>query len=372
VSMARETLLACDGLRKRYGGVTAVDGVSAGVAPGEFVSFVGPSGCGKTTLLRLLGGFIRPDAGRVVLDGVDITTEPPNRRATAMVFQSYALFPHLSVADNVGYALKIRGRPRAEIARRVEELLALVRLEGLGARRPDQLSGGQQQRVALARALSLRPKVLLLDEPLSNLDANLRVLMRSELKRLQRDLALTVVYVTHDQEEAMSISDRIAVMRAGRLEQVGAPADLYERPATEFVAAFVGPVDFLDGELAPGANPGEATVRTAVGTLAVRATPAGLGPGAAVRLVLRPEAVRLAPPEEAGRSGAVAGTVEQAVYTGALVRYAVDVGGLRLAANLHDPRHGHRYREGDRVTLVLPPDVHILPAPGAAATEPPP
>ena len=216
-------VLRVEGLTKCYGSIVAVDGVSAEIGEGELVSFVGPSGCGKTTLLRMIGGFIRADAGRVVLDGHDVTDEPPNRRSTAMVFQSYALFPHLSVADNVGYALRVHRRARPEIGGRVEELLRLVQLEGLGARRPDQLSGGQQQRVALARALSVGPRVLLLDEPLSNLDANLRVLMREEITRLQKDLRLTVVYVTHDREEAMSISDRIAVVRAGRIEQMAHP-----------------------------------------------------------------------------------------------------------------------------------------------------
>jgi ABC-type Fe3+/spermidine/putrescine transport system ATPase subunit len=355
-------LLSFDGLTRRYGAVLAVDAVSAAIEPGELVSFVGPSGCGKTTLLRLLGGFLRPDAGRVVLDGEDVTGEPPNRRATAMVFQSYALFPHLSVADNLGYALRIRGRPRAEIARRVDELLALVRLDGLGGRRPDQLSGGQQQRVALARALSLRPKVLLLDEPLSNLDANLRVLMRAELKRLQRELRLTVVYVTHDQEEAMAISDRLAVMHAGRIEQLGAPAEVYEQPATEFVAAFVGVVNFLAGEVTARTPDGGATVRTAVGTLAVRGLAAGFPPGAAVRLMVRPEAVRLLPPGDAGRPNTVPGKVEDATYAGALVRYGIVAGGVRLVASVHDPRRARVYREGDPVALELPADVHVLPA----------
>jgi ABC-type Fe3+/spermidine/putrescine transport system ATPase subunit len=358
--MPADPLLAFEGLTKRYGAVTAVADVAAAIGQGELVSFVGPSGCGKTTLLRLLGGFVRPDAGRIRLGGRDVTAEPPNRRATALVFQSYALFPHMSVGDNVGYALRIRGRPRAEIARRVEELLALVRLEGLGGRRPDELSGGQQQRVALARALSLQPEVLLLDEPLSNLDAGLRVLMRAEIKRLQRELALTVAYVTHDQEEAMAISDRIAVMEAGRIRQVGTPDEIYERPATEFVAAFVGVVNFLDGEVA--AVDGEAaTVRTALGPLAVREVPPGLRPGARVRLVLRPESIRLGAQEAAGPN-TVLGKVESAMYTGALVRYGVDVGGVRLVASLYDPRHAPRYREGDRVALLLPPDVHLLPA----------
>jgi putative spermidine/putrescine transport system ATP-binding protein len=353
-------VLCLEGLAKRYGAVLAVDRVDAEIREGELVAFLGPSGCGKTTLLRMIGGFAQPDAGRVVLEGRDVTREPPNRRATAMVFQSYALFPHLSVADNVGYALRVRRRPRTEVGARVEELLRLVRLEGLGSRRPDELSGGQQQRVALARALSVRPRVLLLDEPLSNLDANLRVLMREEIKRLQRELQLTVVYVTHDQEEAMSISDRIAVMCAGRLEQVGAAAEVYERPATEFVARFVGAANFLEGDAAT-AGPGGVRVRTGLGVLAVREAPADLAAGTRVRLLVRPEAVRLASPEASGEGEGLPGKITGVAYTGAVVRYTVDVGGTRLAVDVHDPHHARRYAEGDRVAVRLPEDAHMLP-----------
>jgi ABC-type Fe3+/spermidine/putrescine transport system ATPase subunit len=353
------TVLGLDGLTKRYGAVAAVDGVSVEIHEGELVSFVGPSGCGKTTLLRMAGGFVRPDAGRVLLDGADVTGAPPNRRATAMVFQSYALFPHLSVADNVGYALRVRHRPRAEVAARVDELLQLVRLDGLGERRPDQLSGGQQQRVALARALSVQPRVLLLDEPLSNLDAHLRVLMREEIKRLQRTLQLTVAYVTHDQEEAMSISDRIAVMRAGRLEQVGRPAEVYERPATGFVARFVGAANFLAGEVA-AAGAGELRIRTPLGLLTAGEAATGLALGAAVRAVVRPEAIRLARVAEGPES--LSGKIVEVTYTGAVARYLVDVAGTRLAVDVHDPHHAPRHAEGERVAVHLPADVHVLPA----------
>jgi ABC-type Fe3+/spermidine/putrescine transport system ATPase subunit len=309
----------------------------------------------------MAGGFVRPDAGRVLLDDRDVTHDPPNRRATAMVFQSYALFPHLTVADNVGYALRVRGRPRSEITARVRKLLQLVRLEGLGERRPDQLSGGQQQRVALARSLSVQPRVLLLDEPLSNLDANLRVLMRDEIKRLQQELGLTVVYVTHDQEEAMSISDRIAVMRAGRVEQIGAPVEIYERPATQFVASFVGAAMFLDGVVG-GRDVAGLVVRTPLGLLVVRDAPAGLAVDSAVRLVLRPEAVRLTAGDPAAGATGRPGKIIGAVYTGAVVRYAVEVGGVRLTVDLHDPRHGPRFADGDRVTVDLPADPQVLPA----------
>ncbi|HSB80433.1 MAG TPA: ABC transporter ATP-binding protein [Candidatus Methylomirabilis sp.] len=357
--MTDRPLLSLDGLTKRYGALTAVDNVSAAIHRGELVSFVGPSGCGKTTLLRLIGGFLRPDAGSIVLDGENITALPPNRRPTAMVFQNYALFPHLTVAQNIGYALAIRKRPRAEIARRVEELLVLVQLQGINDRRPVELSGGQQQRVALARALSLQPKVLLLDEPLSNLDANLRVQMRAEITRLQRDLQQTVVFVTHDQEEAMSISDRIMVMNQGRILQTGTPTEIYERPATEFVARFVGVVNFLDGSLRAGAS-GSTTVATRLGPLAIRSANGRFGPGDRVFLVVRPEAVRLGPYEETVGPNRLPGTIESAVYTGSLVRYTVNVGGTRLAVDLSDPRHTPAFVAGDRVTVILPEDPHLL------------
>lgn len=364
--MADQPLLSLHGITRRYGTVVAVRDVSAAIRRGELVSFVGPSGCGKTTLLRLIAGFIRPDAGTIVLDGEVITNLPPNRRATAMVFQNYALFPHMTVAENIGYALAIRKWPRAEIARRVEELLALVQLQEHGHRRPAQLSGGQQQRVALARALSLQPKVLLLDEPLSNLDANLRVQMRAEIKRLQRDLHQTVVFVTHDQEEAMSISDRIMVMHRGRILQAGTSTEIYERPATEFVARFVGVVNFLEGEVAATEGAEGARVRTPVGTLAIRGLPPPVEVGNRVRLVIRPEAIRLMSPEEAAGPNRVLGKVETAMYTGALIRYAVDVGGIPFTADLYDPRHTPTFEQGDRVTLVLPHDAHVLPADEAA------
>ncbi len=359
--MSDRPLLHLEALTKRYGRTLAVDGISASIRRGELVSFVGPSGCGKTTLLRLIGGFLRPDAGGIILDGETITALPPNRRPTAMVFQNYALFPHLTVAQNIGYALAIRRRPRAEIGRRVEELLTLVKLQGLGGRFPMQLSGGEQQRVALARALSLQPKVLLLDEPLSNLDANLRVQMRTEIKRLQLDLDQTVVFVTHDQEEAMSISDRIMVMHQGRILQAGTPTEIYERPATEFIARFVGAVNFLTGVLADGVPEG-LTVATPLGSLCIRSGVDGLGPGDRVCLVVRPEAVRLHPHGENAGPTSLAGAVESIMYTGASIRYAVNVNGTRLTVDLADPRHALAFRPGDRVTVILPDDPHILPA----------
>ena len=357
--MPDPTLLSLDRLTKCFGTVTAVAGVCGTIQRGELVSFVGPSGCGKTTLLRLIGGFLRPDAGRVVLDGDDITGLPPNRRPTAMVFQNYALFPHLTVAENIGYALTIRRRPKSEIARRVEELLVLVQLRDLGARFPAQLSGGQQQRVALARSLSLQPKVLLLDEPLSNLDADLRVQVRGEIKRLQRELHQTVVFVTHDQEEAMSISDRIMVMDQGRILQGGTPSEIYERPTTAFIARSVGAVNFLEGILTNG-TPGHATVTTPVGILKIRPTVEGVRSGERVCLVVRPETIRLGLPNNGMGPNQFRGKIESAMYTGALIRYSVGVGETRLTVDLFDPRHTAIFREGDQVKLILPEDPHLL------------
>ncbi|GIL38188.1 ABC transporter ATP-binding protein [Roseiterribacter gracilis] len=240
------TLLALDRVTKRFGTTTAVDDLTLDIRPGEFFALLGPSGCGKTTAMRMIAGFETPDAGRVLLDGQDVAGTPPEQRPVNLVFQSYAVFPHLSVARNVAYGLEVTNTPKAEIAPRVAEALALVKLDQRGDAMPSQLSGGQQQRVALARALVKRPKLLLLDEPLSALDRKLRAEMQSELKRLQRDVGIAFLLVTHDQDEAMSMADRIAVMQAGKLEQVGTPADLYARPATRFVAGFFGEMNFLD------------------------------------------------------------------------------------------------------------------------------
>src|SRR6185295_14207125 len=239
---ARGTV-ALTGLVKRYGATLALDGVSLTIAPGEFFTLLGPSGCGKTTTLRSVAGFVAPDAGEVAIDGVTVTRVPPHRRQVGMVFQHYALFPHRTVAQNVGFGLRMQRVPKAEIARRVADALALVQLPGHGARYPSQLSGGEQQRVALARALVTRPAVLLLDEPLGALDKKLRDHMKIELKRLQREVGITTIYVTHDQEEALTMSDRIAVMHRGRVEQVAAPRGLYETPATAFVASFIGNIN---------------------------------------------------------------------------------------------------------------------------------
>ncbi|RMF80390.1 MAG: ABC transporter ATP-binding protein, partial [Chloroflexi bacterium] len=235
--------------RDGHGEVKAVNNVSLSINEGEFVTLLGPSGCGKTTTLRLVAGFELPTDGRIVLDGVNIANQPPDKRDMAMVFQSYALFPHMSVFDNVSYGLKVRRMSGATIKKKVDAVLELVGLTGLGDRQPNQLSGGQQQRVALARALVVEPRVLLFDEPLSNLDAKLRVQMRSEIRQLQRRLNITSVYVTHDQVEAMALSDRIVIMNAGRIEQIGVPSQIYRYPQTRFVADFIGRANFVETEI---------------------------------------------------------------------------------------------------------------------------
>src|SRR5512140_2238120 len=239
--------LELTGVQKRFGDVAAVLDFNLAAERGEFVSFLGPSGCGKTTTLRMIAGFEQPTGGTIAVNGTDITHRSPNQRNVGMVFQSYALFPNMTVAGNIGFGLKVRKRPKAEIDRRVQELLALIHLEGRGDRYPYQLSGGQQQRVALARALAIEPQVLLLDEPLSALDAKIRIVLRKEIRAIQRQLGITTIYVTHDQEEALSLSDRVVVMHDGKMEQIAAPTELYSRPATSFVAEFVGLSNRLAG-----------------------------------------------------------------------------------------------------------------------------
>ncbi|HXA98306.1 MAG TPA: ABC transporter ATP-binding protein [Candidatus Dormibacteraeota bacterium] len=328
------------GLVKRYGTTRALDGVSLTVAPGEFFTLLGPSGCGKTTTLRSVAGFVAPDAGEVAINRVVVTGVPPHRRHVGMVFQHYALFPHRTVAQNVGFGLRMQRVAKPEIDRLVGDALALVQLPGHGKRYPGQLSGGEQQRVALARALVTRPAVLLLDEPLGALDKKLRDHMKIELKRLQREVGITTIYVTHDQEEALTMSDRIAVMHRGRVEQVATPRGLYETPATAFVAGFIGNINLLSGRGA-GAN----TVECGSARLAVSgATPAG----AAVAVALRPERVRLDP------TGAVdtvlAMTVAHVVYQGETVRYILqsDAGFELQALELGEVRFtaGARVRAG--------------------------
>ncbi|WP_245592699.1 ABC transporter ATP-binding protein [Actinomadura rifamycini] len=306
------------GVEKSYGRTAAVRGVDLAVAPGEFFSLLGPSGCGKTTLLRMVAGFEEPSAGEVRLDGRGVNGIPAERRDVNMVFQSYALFPHMSVFDNVAFGLRRRGVGRAEVRARVGEMLEMVDLAGRERRRPAELSGGQQQRVALARALVNRPRALLLDEPLGALDLRLRQAMQDELKRLQRDVGVTFVYVTHDQGEALAMSDRMAVVNEGRVEQVGTPREVYERPATRFAAGFIGTSNVLDGEVVEASGGVAVLGHGTDGRIEVP----GAAVGTRLEVAVRPEKVRLAVDEPPGRCR-VRGTVTDVVYQGASTRYGV-------------------------------------------------
>lgn len=298
--------------------VVAVDHLHLEVTKGELVTLLGPSGCGKTTTLRIVGGFEAPDAGEVYLSGQRITHLPPQRRPTATVFQSYALFPHMSVFENVAFGLKVRRVPRQELRRRVREVLALVGLEGLEDRPPAKLSGGQQQRVALARVLVIQPQVLLFDEPLSNLDAKLRLETREHIRRIQRELGITSIYVTHDQAEAMAISDRVAVMNEGSIQQIGSPQEVYLRPANAFVADFIGRANLLDAQIV-GRTTEETEVALRDGVRLKLPGAFDCVPGEAVKLVVRPEAVDLVAPE----AGELRGKIVLAQVTGALAQYRI-------------------------------------------------
>jgi putative spermidine/putrescine transport system ATP-binding protein len=305
---------------KSYGGgVKAVDDLSLHIREGEFLFLLGPSGCGKTTTLRMVAGFVKPDEGVIAIGGRDISRIPPYGRDLGMVFQSYALFPHMTVAENVAFGLRMRRVSKDEMARRVATTLDMVELGGLGGRYPRQLSGGQQQRVALARAIVIQPKALLLDEPLSNLDAKLRQQMRLELKTLQERLGVTTIFVTHDQEEALVMADRIAVMRDGRIEQLGSPTDLYERPASKFVAHFIGETNFIHGTVAERPVGDRAVLRVGDGFAVTGRCPEPIVAGRPAVAAIRPERVEIGQTNGHG----VRGTVEQVIYMGALVRYKV-------------------------------------------------
>ena len=336
------------GLSKRYGRVQAVDDVTLEIAQGEFFTLLGPSGCGKTTTLRILAGLEHPDRGEVAIGDVDVSGLPAEQRPIGMVFQQYALFPNMTVYGNVAFPLRLKRRPEALVARRVSELLALVHLEGLEQRYPRELSGGQQQRVALARALAREPQVLLLDEPLSALDAKIREELRGELRKLQRGLAITTVYVTHDQEEALALSDRIAIMREGKVEQVGSPVDVYTRPRTLFVASFVGVSTLVHGVARDGRF-----FRNEV-PWPVRPRGEAQGPGV---LVLRPETLRVDP------AGHVRGRVRLAAYMGSIVRLEVEAESLVLrldAPPLAPP-------VGTEVGVGLPEEAPFFATPDASA-----
>jgi spermidine/putrescine ABC transporter ATP-binding subunit len=329
------------------GDITAVKDLDHENRPGEFLTLLGASGCGKTTTLRMIAGFQQPSAGEILFDEANVTHAPANRRDIGFVFQNYALFPHLSVFENVAYGLRIKRRGAAEIERAVEEGLRQVDLQGLGTRAINELSGGQQQRVALARAIAIKPRVLLFDEPLSNLDAKLRVQMRSEISRLQKELAITTIYVTHDQEEAMAVSDRIAIMNEGRIVQIGKAEDLYQKPSSRFVANFLGDTNLVQGTVL-AADAGRVTLdvggyRWAV---SIDATPAI---GSVAEAVVRPEAIVLA-----REGGALPGVIESRVFLGDKAEYRVRADDLALLVVQWNPTAAELFTVGDRCTLSLP------------------
>jgi spermidine/putrescine transport system ATP-binding protein len=356
-----------ESLTKQFDGVTAVDGISLEIHPGEFFSLLGPSGCGKTTTLRMIAGFEPPSGGQILLDGTDVGNLAPHRRNVNTVFQSYALFPFLTVAENVAFGLKYKSVAKSERESRVKEALALVQLSGYEDRRPNQLSGGQQQRVALARALVLRPSVLLLDEPLGALDAKLRRTLQVELGALQKQVGITFLYVTHDQEEALTMSDRLAVMNHGRIAQLGTPEEVYNEPADAYVADFLGVSNLMDAEVQPGGN-GRCHLRLGDFTLEARA--GRLDATGAVKLAIRPERVHLRP-YEARRENCVPGMVERLVFLGSTTHVYVRLAtGSALQALVRNEGGAVPYSQGTPVSVDLPADaLRVLPDPGVSVSE---
>lgn len=316
------TFLTLTNIQKSFGQVRVVHDFNMTINRGEFVSFLGPSGCGKTTILRMIAGFERLSAGSISIDGKDQTSLKPNQRNIGMVFQAYALFPNMNVFDNVAFGLKVAGKPKAEIKERVMEMLSLIKLEHLADRYPYQMSGGQQQRVALARALAPKPEVLLLDEPLSALDAKIRISLREEIRQIQQQLGITTIFVTHDQEEALSISDRIVVMNAGRADQIGTPFEIYNKPETRFVASFVGTLNMLDGQVV---DPNAGSVQIAGKTFNLADQLIGRQAGEKISVALRPEAASLIKADDLDAE--LDGTVISRNFLGSVIRTRINVGG---------------------------------------------
>jgi spermidine/putrescine transport system ATP-binding protein len=354
-------------LVKRFGDVVAVAGIDLAISSGEFFSLLGPSGCGKTTTLRLIGGFERPTSGRILLDGVDMAHTPPHRRNVNTVFQSYALFPHLNVGDNVAFGLRFHNVSAEERRRQVADVLTLVHLAGFQERKTNQLSGGQQQRVALARALILNPAVLLLDEPLGALDAKLRKALQIELKALQEEIGITFIYVTHDQEEALTMSDRIAVMSEGKIEQIGPPKQVYEEPQSVYVADFLGVSNLMDA-VAEGGN-GAGSCRVRLGESVLDSAVGDTGARGPVKVVIRPERVLI---EERGAPGsnAVPGMVERVVYVGPVIQMIVRLAPGESIQAMVPNRGGGQFAQGTPVMVRMPPDaLRILEGPVDWASE---
>ena len=356
--MAGAAEVRLHGIGKRFGEVWVLRGVTLEIPRGSFYTILGPSGCGKTTLLRIIAGFATPDEGTVSLDGAPVNSVPPWKRDVGLVFQSYALWPHLSVFDNVAFGLRERREPRDSIQQKVGEALRMVNLEDFERRRPSQLSGGQAQRVALARTLVVRPSVLLLDEPLSNLDARLRAEMRIELRRLQQELGITTIYVTHDQEEALALSTRIAVMARGAVVQEGTPRAIYEQPANAFVAEFVGGSNILSAQVV-GIEGARLAVELAGGIRFTVARPDGMEvvPGETLLLALRPEAISVGPQEESpGEGNRMPGQVLSSIFQGASVEYELLVGQEKLRAKVPHPRGKRALEPGEPALLSFGPD----------------
>jgi len=337
--------------------VYAVNHVNLEVKKGELVTLLGPSGCGKTTALRMIAGFEIPTSGKILIDGEDMGATPPNRRPTTMVFQNYALFPHLTVFENIAYGLKIRRNSTQDIRRKTQEIMGLVGLEGFEKRSPAQLSGGQQQRVSLARSLVMEPKVLLLDEPLSNLDAKLRVSTRLQIRRIHQRVGITSVYVTHDQDEAMTLSDRVVIMHKGRIMQTGTPQEIYAYPASRFVADFIGKANFLESRVV-GMASGKALELDIMGNKFTMASQKGsFSEGERVLLVLRPESVKLEPK----RPGTLIGTVREVVYLGSQMVYEVDMAKKTITVEVANPLDCTVFRVGEEVTITFQEKtLHVL------------
>ena len=350
---------------RSFGDFTAVENFNLALEEGELVSLLGPSGCGKTTTLRMIAGFMTPTAGTIELDGQVISSFssslPPEKRQMSMIFQSYAIWPNMTVAENVSFGLKVRKVRADEIRRRVDQILEVVQLGALRDRYPAELSGGQQQRVALARSIVVKPAVLLLDEPLSNLDANLRLVMREEIRKLQERLRITTVFVTHDQFEAMAISDRLVVMKDGRIEQVGSPIEIYEKPANEFIAGFVGYVNFMDGRIASiDEKTREAVIATEYGDIAIALEQDDVKAGDDVLMVIRPESVNISLDCGGSRRNVLCGNLKTYMYAGSIAKCTVTIGNRTMIIDQCNPRDAQHFKHAEKVEVEIPRSVHLL------------